>query len=555
MLRPTLAVFLACLEAPAAHTPQLPLKTPNSTYPTATGRVVAVHSGGDLQAALNQAHCGDEVVLDAGASWRGNFTLPNKNCAGSLKGGWVIVRSSAKASLPPRGTRATRSSQPNMAALCTSNSSPVLANITNSTRSARAAGFYWFEGLEITACAGYRSTLFNAVLFSMPGGAGSAPQDGVIAGMPHDIVFSHCYIHGVPNDGGMVRGLFLDGYNYTVMDSTITDWQSRAQDSQGILMDCGTGNLLIENNDIEASANNVLIAAPECALVPADITITHNYLIKLSSWNPRFILKNFVEFKNGQRILVSGNVMAHGFAEAQNGPGVLITPRTSTGSEAAGTWASVAQVSDATITYNVIHDTGLGIVVASVDSNCKPEMHCLSSARTLIRNNLLYNIDLPTAPDWCFQLDAPTDLTIDHNTCVSSNRFSQSLFVDSYPNTNTRLTNNIFNQDIGGQGVAGPAAVALSSRFGNNNGAEIEKNGGYGPAWTSATVREWDACNCAMGTLFSTGNPFVDTTRFAVAEKSPFRRSGTDGKDLGWDAEGVRPDDVVSGVMGKPAHD
>src|SRR5665213_138386 len=46
----------------------LPISTPSTTYPTVTGATTLVHSGGDLQAAINAAARGDELVLDAGAT-------------------------------------------------------------------------------------------------------------------------------------------------------------------------------------------------------------------------------------------------------------------------------------------------------------------------------------------------------------------------------------------------------------------------------------------------------------------------------------------------------
>jgi hypothetical protein len=527
------------------------LKTPNATYPTATGKSIAVHSGGNVQSAINSAACGDQVVLDAGVTWQGNFTLPNKNCSGSLDGGWVIVRTSAKSSLPPQGTRATASDLPYMATLCSVNGEPVIGNITDSTLSARAAGFYWFEGLEITLCSGSDAIFWNAVLFYMPTGLSmptGPPEDDTPSGMPHDMAFSHSYIHGVPDTDNMIRGLYLDGYNYTVIDSTVNNWQASTQDSQGFMMDCGTGNILIQNNDMEASADSLLIAAPECALVPGDITIQHNYFTKEAAWSPEFILKNFVEFKNGERILVTGNVMAYGFAAAQDGAGILINPRTWTGSEAPGTWASVAQVSDVTATYNVVHDTGLGTDVASEDSYCTPSMDCIPSARVMFQNNLMYNIDLANASDWCFQLDAPNELTLDHNTCVSANIFSQSVFVDTYPNTNTWLTNNILSQDVAGQGVSGPAAIAQDSQFGDNSGAVIENNGGFAPDWLTTTLAEWASCDCAEDTLFSLLSPFANVSNYQVLSGSVFSKAGTNGTDLGWDATVININDIVNGT-------
>ena len=43
--------------------------------------------GGDLQSALNQAQPGDVILLQAGATFTGNFVLPNKNGTG-----WITVR-------------------------------------------------------------------------------------------------------------------------------------------------------------------------------------------------------------------------------------------------------------------------------------------------------------------------------------------------------------------------------------------------------------------------------------------------------------------------------
>ena len=58
-------------------------------------------AGGDFQAALNAAQPGDVITLQAGASYPGPFTLPNKPGQD-----WITVRTSAPdSSLPPPGTR------------------------------------------------------------------------------------------------------------------------------------------------------------------------------------------------------------------------------------------------------------------------------------------------------------------------------------------------------------------------------------------------------------------------------------------------------------------
>src|SRR6516165_1750048 len=61
-------------------------------------RTVNVPAKGDFQSALNSAQPGDTIVLEAGSTYSGHFTLPDK--PGSA---YITVRSSALASLPHAG--------------------------------------------------------------------------------------------------------------------------------------------------------------------------------------------------------------------------------------------------------------------------------------------------------------------------------------------------------------------------------------------------------------------------------------------------------------------
>ena len=49
-----------------------------STTAVANAATIAVPAGGDLQAALNAAQPGDVITLAPGATYTGNFVLPNK---------------------------------------------------------------------------------------------------------------------------------------------------------------------------------------------------------------------------------------------------------------------------------------------------------------------------------------------------------------------------------------------------------------------------------------------------------------------------------------------
>src|SRR5687767_8242464 len=74
-----------------------------------------------LQTAIDTAALGDNIILDAGTTYSGNFTLKNKT-AGS---GWITIRTSNLAGLPAAGVRATPSHAGAMARLQTPNGSSV----------------------------------------------------------------------------------------------------------------------------------------------------------------------------------------------------------------------------------------------------------------------------------------------------------------------------------------------------------------------------------------------------------------------------------------------
>src|SRR5213593_3643565 len=103
--------------------PEWPRVLLDTTYaPPTTGTLITVNAGGDLQAALNGAMPGDVIELQAGATFTGNFILPNKSGTG-----WIYIRSSAHASLPGPGTRVLPSHATLMPRIVTPNTAPAVA--------------------------------------------------------------------------------------------------------------------------------------------------------------------------------------------------------------------------------------------------------------------------------------------------------------------------------------------------------------------------------------------------------------------------------------------
>src|SRR5262249_32696561 len=143
-----------------------------------TGSIITVPAGGDFQAVLNTARPGDIIELQAGATYTGNFQLPNK-----IGTGWIYIRSSAHASLPSPGTRVSPTQAGLMARIVSPNNQPALYT-------APSAHHYRLIGLEITMAAGVPT---NYVLVQLDGGVTAALSD-----VPHDLVIDRCYLHGQP---------------------------------------------------------------------------------------------------------------------------------------------------------------------------------------------------------------------------------------------------------------------------------------------------------------------------------------------------------------------
>ena len=95
----------------------------NTTWNPPSGATWYARISADLQNALNSAHPGDTIVLDAGSIYTGNFTLPAK--ANPL-GQWIYIQSSALSRLPAPGVRIGPSNAPNMAKIVTPNATAAL---------------------------------------------------------------------------------------------------------------------------------------------------------------------------------------------------------------------------------------------------------------------------------------------------------------------------------------------------------------------------------------------------------------------------------------------
>jgi hypothetical protein len=497
--------------------------------PSQTGLTIDVPVGGDFQGALNGASCGDTVRLAEGATFTGNFVLPAISCDG-----WVVVRTSASdSSLPAAGTRIAPTYSHVLAKIVTPNSSPAIA--------ARfGANHYRFVALEIT-------TTFSTLESEQYGlvDLGEDPATGKSASslseLSHDITIDRCYIHGTPK-GNVKRGIVFNGASLAVIDSYISDIHVVGQDTQAVGGWNGPGPFKIVDNELEAAGENVMFGGARPALVnniPSDIEIRGNHFFKPLSWmagSPSYggihwTVKNLLEFKIAQRVLITGNILENNWVDAQTGFAFLVTPRTEYGT------APWVYVQDITFTYNVLRHTASAVNISGLDSGDPQKL--VRGKRVLIQNNLFDDVN---GKAWgggdgrLFQMISGADaVTIDHNTGFQSN---QIITADGIPSTNFVYQNNIAPHNMYGVMGSGRASgdPSLNYYFPNFVFQKnvIENIAASGISQSSYPVgnffpSDWGAVRFVNS---ATGN-------YALAPTSPYKNAGTDGKDIGADIAGL----------------
>jgi hypothetical protein len=501
--------------------PEPPRVFLDTTYIVPTGKTIKVAAGGDVQAAIDQAQPGDVIMLQAGATFRGNFQLPNKSGSN-----WIVIRSSASdADLPPPGTRVTPAKSAVMPKLISPNSDPVVYTD-------EGAHHYRFIGIEFGVAEG--KNIYNMVAFS-------ADQTS-LAQTPHDLIIDRCYIHG--NDAGAAqRGVMLNCARAAVIDSYISNCHGEGFDTQAICGWNGPGPFKIVNNYLEGAGENVMFGGAKPTiknLISSDIEFRLNHVFKPLSWkkgHPTYAgrhwsIKNLFELKNAQRLLIDQNVFENNWADAQNGFAVLFTPR---GEDGVAPWATVQ---DVTFTNNIVRHSGNGFNIAGPDGSAPSQ----PSQRILIKNNLIDDIDGdkwgsaaygPADGRFAQLVGGPVNITIDHNTIFQSGSL---IFGDGAPSRGFVFRNNIARNNL--YGVLGsdrsPGLDSLGFFF---PGYEFNKNVivGVPPEIRYPT-------NNFLPLLLNLAG-FVDLAGgdYRLARTSPYKNAGTDGKDVGCDFSALNP--------------
>ncbi|HEX7979407.1 MAG TPA: Ig-like domain-containing protein, partial [Gemmatimonadaceae bacterium] len=296
----------------------LPQATVNAAYPAPT-RQVRVAAGANLQTAINAAQPGDELLLAPGATWTGNFTLPDKGSSTA----WITIRTDVPdATLGTVGTRMTpsRAASARLAKILTPNNMGAIAT-------ALTAHHWRLTGLEIGGTAAAQE-ISGIVRF----GDGSGAQNSLSL-VAHDLVLDRAYVHGMATQA-VRRCISLQSAKTAIVDSWISDCHSNNGDSQGIVGWNGPGPFLIQNNHIEGGHQGLFFGGSDPAipnLNPSDITVIGNHITRPQSWKGVWQTKTIIESKNARRMLIEGNVIENVWPDAQVGYAVLLKSENQSG--------------------------------------------------------------------------------------------------------------------------------------------------------------------------------------------------------------------------------
>jgi hypothetical protein len=420
--------------------PTLPQATVDTNFPDTAGYTVTNAASGKLQAAINSASCnpnGTILQLPQGAVDKEAIVLPLKTCA---SGQWIVV-TTAGVTLPSQGTRLDPSVYAGQLAKITNSvGNPSIVQTTQDS----PVNHYWLSGLEIEDTGFLTNGVVNI------GGYTTVPTN-----FPSYIIIDRCYIHGRA-ETNTARDVSMNGSNLAVVDSYLSEAHEVGADAQAIASFSAPGPILIQNNFLEGSGENVIFGGAGLATNNApynvfvyDATLRGNFFYKPVAWrtsDPSYAglhwgIKNLLETKEGVRVLAENNVLENNWADAQTGDAILFTPTEQSGMN------TVLQ--DVTFRNNTIRHVGSGFQITGRSADdfgnraTGDPLH--RTDRILIQNNLLDDVKVSSWPGngrFIIVELGVNGLTIDHNT-VSWLDHQLVAVTTSLPEAAFFFTNNI----------------------------------------------------------------------------------------------------------------
>ncbi len=297
------------LVAAQAPVPALPRVYLDTTWnPPVGGTTWHAHTAAAFQSALNSSNPGDIIVLDAGTTYSGNFTIPVKSPS---SGKWIYVESSALANLPSPGTRVSPTNAASMPKITTPNTSAALIaqcisptggqgyNQCTAGHPLYAVGTNHIRlvGFEITSSSTRGCNLGNnppVPCWSYYLFAAESPDNGdnaSVSPLADSITIDRCYLHGVTNGAAsqdVVHAVGGNATNRSLIDSYISDIHGSTNDSQAFIAYYSPGPFKIVDNYLSATTEDLMFGGGggyNNPYIPSDIVIQKNHFYKPMSWD------------------------------------------------------------------------------------------------------------------------------------------------------------------------------------------------------------------------------------------------------------------------------
>jgi hypothetical protein len=282
-------------------------------------------------------------------------------------------------------------------------------------------------------------------------------NDAVTAAeQPSNVWFDQMAILADPAGGH--RGLGIHAAHVKVTRSHLAGYVEQGRDSQAVWMNNTPGPVLIEDNFIEASGENLLVGGATVkipGLVAADITIRRNTFYKNPLWRRTFnpdgtvnnpgrpgSVKNTFELKCAKRVTFEDNVLENMWVDGQAGNVIVLTPRNQNGDSP---WCLVEDVK---IVNNVVINQigGAAVNILGISDSPDPKFSTGRTARILIDKNLFRHAHTGFILNRGIQ-----DLTISNNTLPDARTAFLKLtgFVDPVKATMSVLNNVVRGTSYG----------------------------------------------------------------------------------------------------------
>lgn len=470
-----------------------------TTAAPSTAGQIAVPAGGDLQAALDAAVSGDTIVLEAGATYTGNFVLRARPMTAPL-----VIRTAPPAGVtfPARGSWPVPADAVAYAKIVSPNTMPAF-------QVRPGMHFVTFEHVEFRAVHGQYAVMEL-------GSVGSAQTTYDLA--PREIVLDHVFMN-VPDTIGVRRGVALNSAKTRIVDCYIAGFKYVGEDAQAIVGWNGPGPFDIEHNYLVGAGENFMLGGSDPSIpgmVATGVRFVRNYLTKPRTWQgSSWTVKNIFELKNAQDVLVEGNIFEHNWTAAQNGFAILFTPRNQYG----GNPETVVQ--RVVFRHNIVRHVSAVFNILGQDYNYPSQV----TNDILIENNLFEDVDWSQfkGTGRLLQIEGAHDVVVRNNT--SPHNDGQLVFAYGRASHGFVLENNVIN--YGNYGIHGDGTAPGNSTI---------------ATWLPGALILGNVIPAAPSSSYPAGNYYPKAwadvqlqSDYSLAATSPFATGGTDGNAPGVD--------------------